>query len=178
MKQKTNWTRDRAQVTVAGALALMVWCGASHAGQKLPAKVPSPFREASFERDWQRTARVVDVKGGVLILPGTLHKQRLAAFRDEQPFTDVRLTAEFLVHRRGAPGHSFGIAFGSTDSQTYPALQVERQKVSLVRVAGGKTAAVLASKAIKDDEGKTRRLHLTQREGHVEVSYGPKIRPE
>jgi hypothetical protein len=114
---------------------------------------------------------MVELRGPVLLLDGTRTKDRLGVFRDILSFTDVQMGAEFFVERRGRAGHCFGLAFASTDSHTYHALQIEAEKLSLIRVADGKTAEVLATKRIRDDEGKLRRLRFDQREGQVYASY-------
>ena len=128
-------------------------------------KVPSPFHEKTFLRDWVRTSLIVVLRGTVLELDGTRARERLGAFRDELAFSDVRMTAEFLVNRHGRKGHRFGLAFASTDSRTYYALEINVTKLSLVRVKGGRTVKVLASRRISNDEGQKRRLRLTYRDG-------------
>lgn len=133
------------------------------------AAVSSPFDEKTFLRDWVRTHRTVEVKGTTLHLDAVRTRTRMGAFRKDLTYTDVAIVVEFQVERRGFPGHCFGVAFGSTDNGTYYAVQIEQKKLSLLRVADGKTAKVFASKAIRDDEGKWLRLTLRDREGKVYV---------
>ena len=109
------------------------------------AAVSSPFDEKTFLRDWVRTHRTVEVKGTTLHLDAVRTRTRMGAFRKDLTYTDVAIVVEFQVERRGFPGHCFGVAFGSTDNGTYYAVQIEQTKLSLLRVADGKTAKVFAS---------------------------------
>lgn len=162
-------------VTILAIAAGAAFAAGVPKGKSGEAGIPSPFDSATFLRDWIRTTLVVVLRGDVLVLDGTRARERLGAFRDEFAFSDVQMATEFLVDRYGRKGHCFGLVFASTDSRTYHALEIGVTKLSLVRVKDGKTAEVLASKRIRNNEGRKRRLRLTYRDGQFYAYYQDEV---
>jgi hypothetical protein len=162
--------RCKSTVSLAALLALTRLATGAGAPKK-DGGPDNPFRKAEFLAQWERTAPLVDVERGMLVFQGTRTVERLAVFRDDLSFTDTVMSAVFLVDRDGRAGHCFGLAFNSTDSLNYYAVEVARTELRVIRVAEGKTERVLARRRISDDEGQWRRLRLTQHEGQVYVYY-------
>lgn len=136
-------TRSRLTLAML-ALALL----AARAGQ-----AASPFAGHKLTTDWARTSKEATARGGVLILDALRTDQRVAVFRKDKAFIDTQLTARFRVQRVGTGDRTFGLLFGSTDGQTYFALEIDRDEMRLVRVRPGKPPQTIARRGVRDHTG-------------------------
>ena len=113
----------------------------------------NPFATGELTRDWERTSNYAAIRNGVLVLD-TLHgKQPVAVFRKDKTFVDTQVASEFRIERVGGGARAFRIVFGSTDGQTYFALEIDGDAMTLVRVLPGQKPQTLARRAVRDHTG-------------------------
>jgi hypothetical protein len=116
-------------------------CLATLSGLALCAAVtgqPGNTEESDFARpgaltDWIRTSNLAAIRDNMLQLDTLRSKEPVAAFRKDKPVTNVTLEVEFRVDQSGTGAQPVGLIFGSTDSQTYHYLEIDRLQVCLCR---------------------------------------------
>lgn len=159
--------------------AVVCACGTGAAGATKPATkagpdqsaLANPFTRETLLSDWVRTSNLAEVRGANLYLDGIRDRGQLAVFFRHKAFVNTSLAADFRVERVGRGERPFGLVFASTDSQTYLALEVERTKVRLLRVAPGKAPEVLGSRAIRDQQGRWHVARVACTAGLIKVFY-------
>lgn len=169
----------RKMLRVLALGAVLSVCGARAAGATKPgtprgpdeSALANPFTRASLLRDWVRTSNLADLRGAHLYLDGIRDRGQLAVFYRHKAFIHTKLAADFRVERIGRGERPFGLIFASTDSRTYLALEIERQKVSLLRVAPGKPPEVLGSRAVRDEQGRWHVARVACTAGLIKVFY-------
>lgn len=159
----------------AGLLACLVAQSAPSAQAAAVSELDNPFRGLYFLRNWWRTSKYAQVRRGVLLLDSLRTREFVAVFRREKAYWNVHMVADFCVERLGKDGQTFGLIVGSTDSQNYHALEFERRKVSLIRVAEGQTVQTLATRGIRDHIGTVQRGRLECTSTLVRAYYGPDL---
>lgn len=175
---------DRQTTVVAMVCGSLLWGGATGAlGQAAARKgqakaagpyaseLANPFHQATFLRDWVRTSNLAEIRKGVLYLDGVLAPRPVAVFERHKAFVSTQAAADFRVARLGRKARCFRLIFGSTDSLTYHAVEVERTKVSLIRVAPGEPAKTLDSRGIRDSEGQWHVVKADCLAGLIRVYY-------
>lgn len=114
------------------------------------AQAASPFAGGKLTTEWDRTSKEATVRGGNLVLDALRTDQPVAVFRKDKAFIDTRLTAAFRIERVGKGPRAFGLVFGSTDAQTYFALEIDRDEMRLVRVQPGKKPETITRRGVRD----------------------------
>jgi hypothetical protein len=135
--------RFTMSAVLAAALSAVALAG--EAAQEPPTKDDTqPAIPPGVLGDWYRTSLLATIKDGVIRLDALQKEDLVAVFNWNRPLVDVRLTADFRVEPAGIGSRAVGLIFGSTDSATYHAVEIDRTTVVLYRVMPGKPRLELA----------------------------------
>jgi len=87
--------------------------------------------------DWIRSSNLAEIRDGMFYLDALKTKEPVSVFRRDLSFTDAKVNLEFKVEPVGTGDRAVGLTFGSTGSQTYHAIEIDRRDVVLYRVTRG-----------------------------------------
>lgn len=139
--------------TLLGASLLAAAAGTNEPPKEPPDAKETPDTKEPGEpvlppwtlRDWYRTSNLADVREGTITLDALQGRETwVAVFRRDPAYADPRLRAEFRVAPAGIGLRAVGLLFGSTNGQTFHALEITRDEAVLYRAEPGKARAVLA----------------------------------
>jgi len=132
------------------------------------------YLKGKIENSWVITSGYAEIRQSQLYLDAISDKNRLAAFNRYNDYIDSSMSATFRVERTGRGDKPFGLIFGSTDSQTYMAVEVRKGGVRLVSFAGGKEEKEFRKYAIRDAGDIWQTVSFSCLDTLVRVSYGGK----